>query len=385
MGPRTRSRNLAYTGPGRYEVYSAADNVLQFTGFGGQGVYEFETNTDTTMSPPYVTPHNLTIIKREADPLLLNGSVTSGGTRMEWKDYNPSNRSLYAFCPNMSNTIPWSQLKTKAMALMNPSKPAVDLPVFLWEFKDFPRMLQQLGRVLNRQVKASDVAGGYVAWSFGWAPLISDVGKLLNLSKLINDRARYLERLADRKGVRRKLGKHGPFTTTLSDRVYLGHIPGEWYRASRKVVEEGEYWASGKLNLKGALPTGFDERRWQAARAALGLNLSAASLWEALPWSWLIDYFSNVGDILDAQRGFIPFSYKEVCVMARVEVRDELSGAKLMQGIQASGGMLKSTYKQRTVYVAPSPSLVFDGFLTNHQKAILLSLATAIPLRKAGR
>lgn len=387
MGARSRWLEQDYQSGGNYHGYYKPTNALWYDVQGYSGPTGYVVNNDVTMPRPYTTPHPLTIIRRVADPLSISGMAENATFRVEYNGYHVQNRSAYAYCPNSEETIPWVQLKTKAMALMNPSKPSVDLPVFIFELKDFPRMLQQLGRVLSGKARPSDVAGGYVAYSFGWAPLISDLGKLLKLSKLIDDRARQLKRLEDRRGLRKKLGKHGPSTRSQPDysvsTAIIGGQPA--YKASRQIIESGTYWATGKVNLLGKLPSGFDERRWLAARAALGLNLSAASLWEAMPWSWLIDYFSNVGDILDTQRGFIPISYKEICVMATIIVEDKLSGGETRPGLTVTGGTLKTTYKLRSVYIAPSPSIHFDSILTMHQTAILGSLASAKVLRSFGK
>jgi len=37
---------------------------------------------------------------------------------------------------------------------------------------------------------------------------------------------------------------------------------------------------------------------WQVARRLLGLDLTIETLWELAPWSWAVDWFTNVGDVL---------------------------------------------------------------------------------------
>jgi hypothetical protein len=39
--------------------------------------------------------------------------------------------------------------------------------------------------------------------------------------------------------------------------------------------------------------------RWNAAVHLFGLKPSPSVLWEIIPWSWLIDWCSNVGDVID--------------------------------------------------------------------------------------
>lgn len=386
MGPRTRSRSTDFVSGGQYRSYYVHNGQLALVGNGYTGIAGSELNQDVTMAPPFNVPHNWTKWAATVDPLRLNGAnVIEGNYRTDLNNWNPTNRSSVAYCPNGTLSIDWAQLKTKALALMNPSKPTVDLPVFIFEFKDFPRMLQQLGRVLQKKVKPSDVAGGYIAYSFGWAPLISDATKLFGLSKLINDRLRYLQSLEAGRRSKRRLGGQGPTVTSQGTYTLPGWGATPWLSANWQITEKHTYWATGKVKLLGKLPSGYEEKRWLAARAALGLNLSAASLWEALPWSWLIDYFSNIGDILDSQRGFIPHQVTQLCVMATTEVENKLSGMKPYQGITASGGTLKRVYKQRGVYIAPTASFSFDTLLSTHQQGILLSLVSSRALRSIGK
>jgi hypothetical protein len=53
--------------------------------------------------------------------------------------------------------------------------------------------------------------------------------------------------------------------------------------------------ADGKTKF----PPGF-------VRKVFGLTIGPAELWEAMPWSWLIDYFSNAGHVLsNMQNGVV--------------------------------------------------------------------------------
>jgi hypothetical protein len=65
-----------------------------------------------------------------------------------------------------------------------------------------------------------------------------------------------------------------------------------------------------------------DEKLKLARKIVWGFNtIDAASLWNAMPWSWLFDWFGSVGDFLDAHRNGVPCEATEVCVMTNVEIR----------------------------------------------------------------
>lgn len=382
VGPRTRSITRGVSTPGGYKGYYNPTNALWYDVHGYSGTTDYATMSDTTMAPPFTSPHSLAAERRTVEVGRINGINFVGAIRYEFSDYNQANVTDIAYCPSPSSGDSNTELVTKALARMNPSRPKVDLPVFIFELKDFPRMLRQLGNILSGAIKASDVAGGYIAYSFGWAPLISDVSKLIGLTKLIDDRMRYLSRLEAGGRVKRSLGSRDFATADLgTGGNSLAGITWKWKR-----TEKHKSWATANVKLLGALPTKFEDRRWLAARAALGLNASAASIWEAIPWTWLIDYLSNVGDILDAGRGFIPHRVSSMCIMTtktvQLKAEDVVSTGT---STTFTGGVLKTVSKSRAVIANPTPGISFNSVLTGHQAAILASLTTSSALRKIGK
>jgi hypothetical protein len=271
---------------------------------------------------------------------------------------------------------------------MNPSNPDVDVPVFLFELKDFPGMLRELGDVLRKKIKPSQAAGGYLSYSFGWAPLISDLRKLVNFSDLVDRRLSYLQKTSAKGGakVTRTLDS---FTETLSYANRTGPIPQQTsipvWRGTSTVVQTRKVWSVA--NVASFLsPVQLENPRLTAAKAALGLNLSAASLWEAMPWSWLIDYTGNIGDFLDANRGFIRSNVLRLNLMCSDEVIDYLTvtEANWNVGISGSGNMI-TTSKQRSVSSVPVPSLATRPWFSPHMGGILGSLVTSRALKAIGK
>jgi hypothetical protein len=268
---------------------------------------------------------------------------------------------------------------------MNPNKPDVDVLVNLFETRDFPKMLQQLGRVLARKIKASDVAGGYLAYAFGWAPLISDLRKLVKLQQLTEKRMRDLTAASKGSRLRRKLGtsyptRPGPAPYSIS---WLNAPPS--VRGIITYDEELRVWATARLKLLTALPRDHSEFQELAKKLVTGSHMSASTLWEAFPWSWLMDYFLNIGDILEAQRGLIRFAITDMCVMAESKSYMRFKPTSLQGSISTTGGTLVTWVKQRNVYHVPIPMVSYGRFFTTHMYAILGSLVTASALRRYGK
>ena len=383
MGPRTRNRNLTFVKRGTFVNYF---NGTPFTSLGGNLATCRQTCSDTTGPIPYVD-HSLTLFHYHNDPLIMNGSVTISAQRQTvLTEYNPPNRSDYTAAPNPT-AVDWSYYKTLALANMNPNKPTVDLPVFLFELKDFPGMLRDLGRILQKGAKLSDGAGAYVAYSFGWAPLISDVSKLLDFSDAVNNRLKYLQKTSAKGGAKitRTLEQS---SNVLSSSAYTVSAPnggtqGPSFDGWQVTTEKRKVWAAARV-ASFLSPVQLDDPQATAARAALGLNLSAASLWEAIPWSWLIDYFVNVGNFLDANRGFISSRITDLNLMCTQTVESKLTG-KANYGFSAKGGDLTTILKSRNVSSVPNPSIALRPWFTPHMAGILGSLASAKALKRIGK
>ncbi len=399
MGARTRSRFTSKYHRGSYTTFQ--NGVLSGTSYGGgPGNSGYESTSDTTGPRPYV-PHSLSKYKRESEPLRLSGKAeTPTGAKPKWEiyynGYNPSNRSEYSYAPTPV-TVDWDYWRTKALANINPNKPDVDLPVFLFELKEIPKMLHQLGRILSTAsvsnfrgkggITPTDVSSAYLAYSFGWAPLIGDLRKLIDFGQLFDDRLQSLREQSwpGGKKFNRTLGSKTSLTSSGSYELPAPTgMSKPLLTATFKSTQSQKAWFSARVELQDALPELGDSPNWTAAKAVLGLNISAATIWEALPFSWLVDYFANVGDFLEAQRGGLSFRATDMCVMVKTEQLNRLDNLVPHPGVTAEGGTLKCIQKERRVYALPRPALTTVPIFTGHMAGILGSLATTKLLRSAG-
>jgi hypothetical protein len=259
----------------------------------------------------------------------------------------------------------------------------MDIPLFLFELKDLPRMLRGLGDVLSGRSKPRDVPGGYLAYQFGWGPLLSDLGKLADFAKLFADAQNALTNAANGGRVSHSLGgksspgSAGTFSYALgSDGNYvLGTISGT----------SVEGWCTARTFLNEPLPIPVYEREMFILRTALGLNASAATIWNAIPWSWLLDYFFNIGLLMEARRGYSSWHFKDLHVMVKsTKTTSIASTLNQVRSMSYSGGKKIYTRKERS-YVGSNPNVGF-GFapmLNLRQTSILGALLTASSLRMA--
>jgi hypothetical protein len=166
-------------------------------------------------------------------------------------------------------------------------------------------------RTWEARTRAAKAAGSdYLNITFGWAPLIRDIASFSNSINNWNKLMSQFERDAG-KTVRR--GFQFPLQTESSESIVMyNQIPSGVFHSDitdgctranviRKVETSRKVWFKGAFTYH--LPSGYNSRNKMMSNAAkfnhmLGLNLTPNVVWNLAPWSWAIDWFANVGDVL---------------------------------------------------------------------------------------
>jgi hypothetical protein len=195
----------------------------------------------------------------------------------------------------------------------------VSVANFLIELKDFehiakalkkgPRVKHYLNKVKALRPKdiPSIANSGFLNYNFAWAPFVGD---LIKFTQVIDSVSRRLQYLRKTRGVPTRVhygssdafqnsfvGNHdvletqGPYSNFEYDRSY----------SERRLTLEGtrtQVSASGVLlqNLQGL------DDAWAGLRAtlaSLGLNNPAKIAWNALPFSFMVDWIAPVGTFLE--------------------------------------------------------------------------------------
>lgn len=345
-------------------------------------------------------PLLITHIKRDSS-LCLNGELMqgAGGWNLSVSNWMPGHAGSAANHLTISNDTN-TTVATATQARSNPSRPDISLPNFVYELKDLPGMVRDIGRLklkwnnLRKQGKPidgpssiSEAANWHLATQFGWAPLISDIRKMLDFESRIDKRIDVLNRLfIQNEGLHRTVGKPNP----------KKNIPGAWSR-SVSTQERGVYIETAIPTviitanvLKQTTSTKWGSVRWtsstipsnrfsnaalrkQALDLVFGANLSPTHLWNALPWSWLVDWFGNVGDFVQANYNAIPVTASLPCVMEHVRTETQYTrtgGPTWVTG--GSGTVVYETKRRSIVPIGLSAAL---PFISARQFSILGALA----------
>ncbi|DAD51216.1 maturation protein [ssRNA phage SRR7976326_5] len=279
----------------------------------------------------------------------------------------------------------WEILGAKLAADTNPSNPAVDVPSFLGELRELPDLVHKFGlKWLNggpdlwRTVFhfGKDVADANLRYQFGIKPLISDISKLVQFSGEANKRFQMLENMRNNGSscYKRTLWKSNRSVSQwVMPQTSGGLFWAQFNGTTKNSVDGYAIWSVEKEYYQNIAPA--DMRRL-AMQSAYGLAISpdlAASAWNLLPWSWLVDWFSNIGDLIDADRNNAHCSLSIARLMHKIESNWTISGSQVVGGARMLPAKGKSTYKSRFIAPTSSPAVNLP-ILTNRQTGILASL-----------
>jgi hypothetical protein len=325
MTPRSRSRSVTSTGYFR----SRSNSSL------------------TTVVSPIVTEGCADVVgNRDGNNTFLLDSVRVEGGRLNGIPASLVNSSYENVQANgFTSNTPIPVFPTigdasvdinRLLAGTNPSRYDVLLPAFIGELRDLPGMVKygaELGKILTdtafrrdrlgtswkikgispedlvnrfpprgtrKRDVAREVATAHLAMQFGYVPFLGDLIKMAQIMTSVESRRREMDRLYSGQGMKRRFTLHSESSTSTSlDWVETRGTPAA--RSNVTTVRTVERWGMvrWKPRSRSDLPPSDDEIR----RMMLGLNASSigSTIWELLPWSWLADYFGNVGETLKAR------------------------------------------------------------------------------------
>jgi len=207
---------------------------------------------------------------------------------------------------------------TNAVARTNPSRPYVDVPASVLDIRtrigqikeDFDDLLKRVPRrhrVYHRGYRALEHGEAWLQYKFMIAPLVGDIVKMTNAVEQIHRRIGELNRLYDGKGLRRTVN-HGSW----SERILIPSVPIQSAYQVCNIPYRAETFVNCRTHVRwapesrvGLKPPSDVLRAW-ARRAVMGATIDLSTLWELTPWSWLADWFGNVGEFYKANRNIIP-------------------------------------------------------------------------------
>jgi hypothetical protein len=223
-------------------------------------------------------------------------------------------------------TFTLNGLGTSFIRRFRPGNPVANLGEFIIELRDLP----QLPRFLSQRAKHfRDLGSEYLNVEFGWKPFIADLRKVTELQRTLKDR---LNKLIQGNGIRvKRRSKHEtrsvssvadidgrlnrPFgeladpaiggDSGLSGYLVMGPVPFGYFDPfmqgdciyHAKVEHTTESWFVGTYHYY-VQDIGSDRWTERAIAELYGLAPHPEVIYRTYPWTWLADWFFNVGDIV---------------------------------------------------------------------------------------
>ena len=248
---------------------------------------------------------SFTIGRTGNNGVLFTGQVLPTFVQQDWDRLNPTkDEALYTYWADAHGVGYLEGLGARAISSTIPTNPHADTAVGVAElmreglpsligatfFKDKISFFRNLG-------------SEYLNFEFGWKPFVSEI---LSIASSIDESEKLLAQLARDSGrnVRRRMSFPVERDTTyqrdsLSFRCaapssVLSH-------GGRTLVSETYHrsWFSGCYTYHYD-PAALNEasRIATQARLLLGIQINPEVLWNLTPWSWLVDWFVNIGPVL---------------------------------------------------------------------------------------
>jgi hypothetical protein len=288
----------------------------------------------------------------------LSGTSTGGPWKIVMDRY-PS--GLYTSAPfdHIGTGAPTFTSKgATILARTNPSRPTIVPFTIVQDLHDIPRMLRDVGKLIRtpkRLLSPKEQANSYLGAKFGWLPLIDDAVKLLHLQQYIGARARELQRLYNGQGLRRKItldsyhGNEHFRRWAMWSQNWTNVIYGD-VSVTTRIREWGTVrWKPTSLPFPGWHPSDV-ELNQKAIQLALGLTTEGVmkGAWDVLPWTWLIDWFTNASDFLSINSSTIPASPANINTMrTTVTLGQHTLVSDLPTGVRDGGGQVVHTTLER--------------------------------------
>lgn len=221
-------------------------------------------------------------------------------------------------------------LANRYFASTAPDRNEASLGVTLVELLrgDIPSVLKNFRKMMTDSQSVGKTLGSdYLNITFGWTPLINEAANIIKIGMTL-DRAVYYETF------RRKRRWDGPVTSNRQTVVQgisslaphqagtfprdIAGVPGNnGYGAvsynvdERILVSEDYHWSSRYSGLaKPTLKANSHNDRAMEIVKRLGLVDDPRFLWDLMPYSWLVDWFTTMGASISNARTYSPKSGK---------------------------------------------------------------------------
>jgi hypothetical protein len=242
--------------------------------------------------------------KREVSVTFSDGNGPSGYTyynKYNKLTYNNYYDGSYRIASPMAFSFPAEQMETTldygptAWDRYRPKLSTVGLGQFLAELRDAPQLMFKKLRSFRA------IGNNYLAVEFGWKPFLNDLRRWYTSVKNID---RQIATLRNKNG---KWLKRGGTLVDSTDQSFTSLAGGTYVSPSNFLVNQKYHrtnTTSEKIWFDGSFRfyvPGLDNPKWgrlPALSYLWDLRITPRLVYELVPYSWLVDWFSNLGSLV---------------------------------------------------------------------------------------
>lgn len=396
---RTRQTDSAVTS----SVYSYAVT--------GADVVDFGSSSNTTeYSPSFVRcedvegnrhkPNDLLISRYHIQPFSASGhQIIDSGYIEDGMNPNPPHTYIHnVFSHGDSGSYDFSPpsdlsdeaLFTKFCGESNPSAADFDAAVFVGELRDVPGMLHAVGGQMSKYG-----ANEYLRLQYGWKPFLKDISKMIHAYDRLAKRLLQAQRISAGLALKRRsrvfTEKFAGSETTDSVHNLRGSHDWTSIRTRWAVIE----WVPEKqqdiISNLAPLTRNLAPLN-QAKRALYGGTVDGNTLWQLMPWSWLLDWGTNASDYLASKRNIVgakvgnnsSFMCTETFLRSSKFVPGPYDPNEVLIDFTSYPGYYGSVSKRRKVGMVPS-IVTADAFNLIGKSAFKQSILGALGVQRLRR
>jgi len=418
--PRTKRRSTDFTEPGQVPFYNTGgpflklriDTAIPFEGIMGSGTYYNRDRTRRYVGGFMPPPNTEWGLGWGLSPLSYTGSSNAllpdvaAYFDRAWRSAKPQLEmsSLYVFLREIEDVVP--MLKTSAqvfcLAYQKANKLVKTTTENGWVFIYHG---SQLGW---RYMRPKEIAEHFINHEFGWAPFLGDLKSFFTTWL---DASELIKKITDENGkwVRKSVGVTKDVTdvtlldytapessTSYSIPCFPVAFPADFFTMppSWKITEKTSLsiHAAGKFRF---YRPEFDmtlpdySSAWNKVMRAVklyGLEVNPYHIWQATPWTWLVDWVTNIGSFIqrmsDTLVDQVAAQYFYITAHKRIE-RTLTVKLPFANGLKTLNFVRSYSAKQRVSADSPYGFRVSWDSLSPERLAILASLG--ITRHQSGR
>lgn len=346
----------------------------------------------------YQTTHD--IVPKQRDKITGRFPATPFYTRKIWYSWSPTNFRRSPKSSQLTNlwldgsfsvgTKPLApaagryksdtEYFTMLLERTNPYRPEVSIPVFTMDLVELATLFR-----LNLKKSLRGLGSNYLNISFGWLPFLKDLKTFVKITEAIERRMREFDSLVRIGGLKRTIKLDSFQAQSYEPNALLMSSPftvyGPKHLEARYRISGGVRWTPMIGTPTGMFPSSEPLERFNAAvKAVLDLDwreIHPDTIWELIPFSWLIDYFVNIDSVLRASRGRLLVYPRDIWISETIDYKTYVVGrttsaAGVTLGDTTLRGKIINRKTQRDGWMfGPMPSF---SFLNKSQAEIIAAL-----------